>query len=568
MHMRLKTPSESKESLLCLASFASFFSVISIITNLILFGAIHERKYLIRTLLDVPLYLCLLLPIFLLKERMRNFYTKSIVFLLLAQFVVDISCIGTIGTKPDTGTAQILATTSLLEIKQYLGSILSFSTILSFILVSAAFGISFFTLSKYLCSRTNFTKTPRFSISVIGLVWMLYALVTVVPLTTIPAASAMPSSQFQASLQNVIKDWSPLQIFTIPRFIRAGYVVRNSKNELIEIHKNPKFPNAITRKQDAILGLVIIGESATRNHHSLYGYERNTNPRLAGETNIVLFDDIISTCTLTECSIRDSYCLKGNEIQSTAADIFSAAGFDVHYMSAQSLFTSINAPLRILFSKAHPSSLKYDFTDGAIPSAVKSVKNLRLGNVILFLHLVGSHQPYERRYPHNIGSFRDVTSAFPREYNRLSLSQKDILNSYDNSIEYSDRIISEVIEHVKSLNRTSFIVYYSDHGEVPYNNTCYFRADIEHYPQLVEIPFFIWFSDKYKKKFPEVVKAAENNRHQPFQTHDLSYTLFDLCQIRFEKFPYEKSLVSQKLVPQTKRYCYHSSHLEKVIYKR
>ena len=49
----------------------------------------------------------------------------------------------------------------------------------------------------------------------------------------------------------------------------------------------------------------IVGESANRNHFSLYGYKRNTTPRLeAMRDELVIFDDVISPDTHTIPSLR------------------------------------------------------------------------------------------------------------------------------------------------------------------------------------------------------------------------------------------------------------------------
>ena len=55
--------------------------------------------------------------------------------------------------------------------------------------------------------------------------------------------------------------------------------------------------------------VVIIGESLSRNHMSIYGYPRNTTPQLEKIEDLIVFRQVISPCTQTRSSIVRSMTL-------------------------------------------------------------------------------------------------------------------------------------------------------------------------------------------------------------------------------------------------------------------
>jgi len=68
-------------------------------------------------------------------------------------------------------------------------------------------------------------------------------------------------------------------------------------------------------------------------------------------------------------------------------------------------------------------------------------------NTIVVLHMLGSHGPaYYRRYPAD----QDVFKPSCGTANFSECSQQEIINAYDNTIHYTDKILSEVIDLLKS----------------------------------------------------------------------------------------------------------------------
>ena len=66
----------------------------------------------------------------------------------------------------------------------------------------------------------------------------------------------------------------------------------------------------------------------------------------------------------------------------------------------------------------------------------------------------------KNRYPKAFNYFIDTPKS-----NFISDNNNAKINHYDNAILYNDFLISQVIKKVDSLNKKSFVLYFSDHGE-------------------------------------------------------------------------------------------------------
>ena len=106
-------------------------------------------------------------------------------------------------------------------------------------------------------------------------------------------------------------------------------------------------------------------------------------------------------------------------------------------------------------------------------------------------------------------------------------------NAYDNSICYTDFVLHEVISMLQQTKAASTMLYLSDHGEDIFDDDRerYLHASpIPTYYQL-HIPYIIWFSDNYRKAYPEKCRVAEANRNKALSTNNVFHTLLDLAEI-------------------------------------
>jgi len=250
--------------------------------------------------------------------------------------------------------------------------------------------------------------------------------------------------------------------------------------------------------------VIIIGESASKNHMSLYGYDKKTTPffdALQKERGFYKFH-VISPgnktrlalpMELTDANVNDFS--RFTHSVSLVTDL-KINGYKTYWLSNQSTSTRRES---FITSIAHES----DYCKIENKVAWKFVKNLdsvllkeldRIKNRPLkeayFLHLMGSHIKYTAR----VGTDKI-----------LYKNPKNVIQEYDNTIFYTDYILSEVYKKFK--DEKLLFVYFSDHAEVVSEKECghgYSPA----YKDEYEIPFVI-FSNVSNERLSELKKLNQ-----------------------------------------------------------
>ena len=160
-------------------------------------------------------------------------------------------------------------------------------------------------------------------------------------------------------------------------------------------------------------------------------------------------------------------------------------------------------------------------------------------DVLIVLHTMGSHGPaYYKRYPENFEVFKPICKT-----NQLNeCTDTEIRNAYDNTILYTDYVLSQVIELLKRNSQVSdaAMFFVSDHGEslgeggLYLHGMPYFMAPDEQ----IDVAAFMWLDDSMSRVFDKNI--IRENAELP-QTHDsLFHTLLSLMDVETEL--YEKDL--------------------------
>ena len=307
--------------------------------------------------------------------------------------------------------------------------------------------------------------------------------------------------------------------------------------------------------------VVVIGESLSKYHMQLYGYHRETTPRLtalAKSGELVVFRDVVAAEDSTLAALSAALVIAtGKEHKPrTVIDLFNSAGFHTYWISnqhnhgsffdtgisrlVQSAVTQIwlNPEMRLTH---HNLKQKYD---GDLIASMKSILK-EPNDKVIFLHLIGSHIEYEYRYP---SPYKQLSNL-----NNLScLNDKEIatIQHYDNSVRYNDEVVSSVIEEIGKVGGDAFVFYMSDHGEEAYDFREYFgHGGVSISPYIAEVPFMLWLSPEYRIRRPELASSLLKevpDRH--YSARDLSSTLADLAGVTFPYMDSSRSVVSPEFV--------------------
>ncbi len=292
--------------------------------------------------------------------------------------------------------------------------------------------------------------------------------------------------------------------------------------------------------------IYIIGESSRACSWSLYGYQRITNPRLSAREDIYLFKNVITQSNTTHKSVP--LMLSGVDIKTYEelfrrkglASLFNEAGFHSYFISTQSpqgaMVDNLAAECDDIVYVSAPSH------DMELLRVVKRVVEANDSDNILFiLHCSGSHYCYNQRYTEEFAIFQpDNDSAVdPRNIEALR-------NAYDNSILYTDHILSSFVEYLDSLDACTAMLYCSDHGEGLFDDE---RGVFLHASPMVtyyqlHVPCLAWFSQEYCDSHPDKVTMARQHRWSPATTGAMFHTMADIASIRGNSVDFRRSLVN------------------------
>ena len=290
--------------------------------------------------------------------------------------------------------------------------------------------------------------------------------------------------------------------------------------------REPRLPQntlAAPERIQETLGAFVIGESATRTHWHLYGYDRPTTPMMESiRKELVVFKDVRAIHPTTGKSLRmlftEATRENPHETRSTFSQQCSAAGYTCALFSSQSHWGRWEGVEPLIFAGCatkyylheHNDSAEV-FDDALLPPAEKAVSSGSASGQIVFLHLMGSHVPPFFRYP----SKRAIYPRYPGDVapgiddpNSFAAHKVDL---YDNTIVFTDLILGKIIDMVKGQRRPSFLVYISDHGETP-NSSNWRDASSS---DMWTVPFIVWFSPEYRMRFPETVAAVTAMADEP-----------------------------------------------------
>ncbi len=306
------------------------------------------------------------------------------------------------------------------------------------------------------------------------------------------------------------------------------------------------FKNSIRkRSENNETFVIIIGESLTSHKMSLYGYDRATNPKLeAIKDELVIFDDVISPSTYTIKSLEKALTMANYE-DSTAIykgsiiQLFNSVGFKTFWISNQRP-VGINENLLTKISSAADESVFVNISnynmitsfDEELLEPVQEALDDDYPKKVLFVHLLGNHIDYDKRYPKQFEVFKTLDDKYQ--------DIEDVIDSYDNATIYNDFIVSEVIDKMKAKNDESFLLFFSDHGEEVYETQDefgHFLGDAS--KPMYDIPFVLWQSDKFKENRPIRFRP-----HREYMIDDLIHSIGHLANIKFEGYEAKRSVFS------------------------
>lgn len=218
--------------------------------------------------------------------------------------------------------------------------------------------------------------------------------------------------------------------------------------------------------------VMVLGETARAQSFSLNGYQRDTNPRLSKE-EVINFPVVEACGTSTAESLpcvfspmaRSNYSRSEALRSENLLDVLNHLGVKVIWLDNNS--GSKGVAKRVIYKDlAHEVDSQFCSSDNCFDEVLlkelKALLTATTGDTFIILHTKGSHGPsYYKRSP---PEFKKFTPECAQD-NVQDCSPQEVVNAYDNTIVYTDYILSGVINILKEQDLGAAMLYLSDHGE-------------------------------------------------------------------------------------------------------
>ncbi len=273
------------------------------------------------------------------------------------------------------------------------------------------------------------------------------------------------------------------QIYNGVKFVNKHYFTKPLPYRAIGSDAKQLTPASASDKPT--LFVFLLGETARANNFERQGYDRLTN-QYTDQDNVTYFKKVSSCGTATALSVpcmfsqlsKNKYSEDVAKSQDNAIDILKHAGIDMRWLDNDGGDKGVahNIPYAAITKDSDIANCNGSFCyDSELLKDFSKQVNASKDNRVLFYHLSGSHGPtYYMRYPQD---HRFFTPDCPRS-DIENCNQQELINTYDNTILYTDFIIHSFIQKLKNVEKTYNValLYISDHGESLGENGLYLHG--------------------------------------------------------------------------------------------
>jgi glucan phosphoethanolaminetransferase (alkaline phosphatase superfamily) len=313
---------------------------------------------------------------------------------------------------------------------------------------------------------------------------------------------------------NPIREMEP---FSVPCEVCTVIDDKNKIDHILKARKeyidHIKISKASTKNQYYDKIIIVMGESVNKSHMSLYGYTFSTTPFLMAlqqSRKLYVFNAIAPSnqtrhsipIDLTEANVHyyeDRYLHSCSLLTN-----FKANQYETYWISNQGNVGKNDSSISSMASEANTTFYaNVNYLDAKTDEVLLEYLNKLQPNSqkeMFLLHLMGSHSDYINRYKKETALFKN---------------SKNIIEEYDNSIHYSDYILSQIFEKFK--HEKLLLIYLSDHGEI-INLENNGHGFLPSYKDEYTVPFVIYSNVKN----PRLDEIYKDNKKGYFNLENFS----------------------------------------------
>lgn len=461
-------------------------------------------------------FICYLLafPVVFMPSKWSKCYKILLCIFASLFFVIDISLLllydESFGTISKDAIAAVLATNPD-EVQEYFDSYFTADKLLIVLVLMSVLWIVFYYLRKLDLEFKN-----------IGILCLL-ALLSVSVVITFAKLDKIEESNFY-------------------------YLLTKDCPDLCEYKQNPNVVCTVDGVKNIVL---VVGESFTKFQSSLYGYDKDTNPRLERlrkDSILFVYENITSAYVTTIPSIKsimmsyvDSMCDSIEWYRClTLLEIMQKSGYRTYWISNQSKtgiydnevgrFADL-CDCQVFIGDKNSGLSRSTKDEGLLPVVEKCLSEDSLSKFVV-VQMMGSYAAYVQRYPSSFAKFRG--SDYDNTHSHLSPDKRQVIAEYDNSLLYNDSVACELMR--MSEQDEVVVIYLSDHGEDVFRSSddiCGHSQGLNEYHTEVvqQIPFMVYTTRFFREKHPELQRRIESSVNRPYRTDSIMYTIMDVAGV-------------------------------------
>ncbi len=305
--------------------------------------------------------------------------------------------------------------------------------------------------------------------------------------------------------------------------------------------------------------VLVVGETARAKNWGLNGYMRQTTPVLK-ELDVVNFLDVRACGTSTAVSLpcmfssfqRSEYTDRKGKEYENLVDVLNRAGVQVIWRD-NDLGGAKGVANRVGEEKLYNAALEGVCNSGGCYDAIllkelnKKVAEAKPGkNIFLVLHQQGSHGPaYYLRYPKEFRRYGPECLSSDLQ----NCSQEEIVNTYDNTIAYTDYFLGQVAEAITAYSSDYDVamLYVSDHGESLGEYGLYLHG----LPYLIapeeqiHIPMVVWIPEKSARGFGVKMPCLHKSASKSYSHDNVFHSVLGLMEVETQLYEKNKDIFAQ-----------------------
>ena len=486
------------------------------------------NEYSLLFLLSIPLLLLALMTLFF--SLLSTFSQLSLKLLLKPIFIMLIILSAmvfygttTFGVVFDYGMIQNSVETHSAEAFSYINPYMAL-----FLLLSAGLPVLWVINVKVNYPRKTIEVLQRLKLVLLSLMAI-----------TIIAYSFYPNYAAVGRNNSVLKKYLiPFQYLSSSyKYISRNYLAEPLVFKVLDENPVQKIPLS----QGKNIMVMVVGETARAKSFAYNGYEKNTNP-YTENLALLSFSNMRSCGTATAVSVpcmfsalsRADFTKRKAVNQQNLLDLAQLAGVDVLWLDNNSGCQGVCERVpqqRLDTKKAHElCDGDYCFDEVLLEPLKEKLSHLSHQTTLIVLHMIGSHGPtYYRRYPSEQALFLPDCQRSDIQ----NCSQQALVNTYDNTIAYTDFFLSKVIKELMLLpdEISGRLLYISDHGESLGEHGSYLHG----FPYALgpeeqkHVPMLWWSGDKQS--------ALEQNCSQaltalPYDHDNIFHSMLGLLNVQ------------------------------------